>query len=155
MLSPSRYSLRADIYENSKGQTLQCKSRHHFECLNAIFLVWNSWFKKTLAQSTGRCVEYGIDYSGYDLEVVTGIQYWLDSAYQCRDHRSYSYWSWSTTSHKCYLRSSDSGRHHVGQVMAGSYTCLSECEEWRINPDFKFFYSISININLFVISLSS
>ena len=85
--------------------------------------------KIPLEQSTGRCVEYGIDYSGYDLDTLYDIQHWQDCAYQCRDHRGCAYWSWSTTSHKCYLRSSDSGRHHVGQVMAGSYTCLSECEE--------------------------
>ena len=83
--------------------------------------------RKPLEQSTGRCVEYGIDYSGYDVDTLSGIQHWQDCAYQCRDHKACSYWSWSTTSHKCYLRSSDSGRHHVGQAISGSYTCLSEC----------------------------
>ena len=85
--------------------------------------------RKPLEQSTGRCAEYGIDYSGYDLEIVTDIHHWHDCAYRCRDHRACSYWSWSANSYKCWLRSSDSGRHHVGQVISGSYTCLSECEE--------------------------
>ena len=85
--------------------------------------------RKPLEQSTGRCAEYGIDYSGYDLEIVTDIHHWHDCAYQCQDHRACSYWSWSANTYKCWLRSSDSGRHHVGQVISGSYTCLSECEE--------------------------
>merc|ERR1711935_330906 len=82
--------------------------------------------RKPLEQSTGRCVEYGIDYSGYDIETLTGIQHWQDCAYKCRDHKACAYWSWSTTSHKCYLRSSNLGRHEVGQAISGSNTCLSE-----------------------------
>ena len=83
--------------------------------------------KIPLEQSTGRCVEYGIDYAGYDLEMVTDIHHWQDCAYQCRDHRSCSYWSWSSWTFKCWLRSSDAGRHQVGQMISGSYSCLSEC----------------------------
>ena len=99
--------------------------------------------RKPLEQSTGRCVEYGIDYSGYDIDTLTGIQHWQDCAYKCRDHKACAYWSWSTTSHKCYqacaywswsttshkcyLRSSNLGRHEVGQAISGSNTCLSEC----------------------------
>ena len=83
--------------------------------------------KIPLEQSSGRCVEYGIDYKGYDIDIIYGIQHWQDCASQCKDSRSCSYWSWIVDEHRCILKTSDAGRRQVGQAISGSYTCLNEC----------------------------
>ena len=78
-------------------------------------------------KSTGRCVEYGIDYFGYDIDRIYNINHWSDCGQKCHDHRSCSYWTWIPTENKCCLKSSNSGwRIEVGH-MSGSYDCLSEC----------------------------
>ena len=84
---------------------------------------------KPLEQSTGRCLEYGVNYANHNIEIITGIQHWQDCAYRCRDHRSCSYWSWSMTrsDHSCYLKTSNVDWQYDGQAISGSYTCVSEC----------------------------
>merc|ERR1719500_1263282 len=79
-------------------------------------------------QSTGRCVEYGIDYTGYDIDIIYNIYHWSDCAQKCNDHRSCSYWTWVQNDEKrCILKSSNAGRRKLDAMISGSYDCLSEC----------------------------
>ena len=83
--------------------------------------------RKPSEQSTGRCVEYGIDYSGYDIDIIYHIYHWSDCAQKCNDHRSCSYWTWMNDDKRCYLKSSNAGRKKKDAGISGSYDCLSEC----------------------------
>ena len=84
--------------------------------------------RKPSEQSTGRCVEYGIDYSGYDIDIIYHIYHWSDCAQKCNDHRSCSYWTWVQNDEKrCILKSSNAGRRKLDAMISGSYDCLSEC----------------------------
>ena len=80
------------------------------------------------AVNSERCVDYGIDYYGYDITSgFRNINHWIDCAEQCNSHRSCSYWTWNTQTKGCALKSSKAGRRSEPKGISGSYTCLNEC----------------------------
>ena len=83
--------------------------------------------RKPSQQSTGRCVEYGIGYLGYDIEQFPNIPHWSDCAQQCFDLRICAYWSWEQNSKICYVKTSNEGRQTMDYVISGAFDCLSEC----------------------------
>ena len=83
----------------------------------------------TGVELSSRCVEYGIDYHGNDVEVLRNINlaHWSDCAKQCRDHSACSYWTFKVADNICALKSSDAGWEKQDNAMSGSSDCLSEC----------------------------
>ena len=76
----------------------------------------------------GRCVEYGIDYNGYDIDKIENVKHWKDCAFLCNDYISSSFWTWHLDDdNKCILKTSDNGRQHDTHCLSCSYTCLSDC----------------------------
>ena len=77
----------------------------------------------------GRCVEYGIDYHGNDVEVLHNINlvHWSHCAKQCLDHSACSFWTFKVADNICALKSSDAGWEKQDNTMSGSSNCLSEC----------------------------
>ena len=80
--------------------------------------------------SARRCVEYGWDYPGSDIEFMNNVQHWSDCANLCADHGSCSNWSWvlldNSSKYRCYLKTSESGRHYTGAHISGKYDCTYE-----------------------------
>ena len=76
--------------------------------------------------STGRCVEYGINYADHDIDTIYDIHHWSDCSKLCYDYRSCSYWTWNFETNACWLKTLDA-RREKGYEISGSYDCLSEC----------------------------
>ena len=77
--------------------------------------------------TSAHCVEYGIDYQDYNIDILSNIGHWTDCAKLCNDHRSCSFWTWHTDDKHCWLKSSDAKPERQANCLSGSYQCLSEC----------------------------
>ena len=73
------------------------------------------------------CVQYGIDYAGYDIQSISNSNHWSDCAGLCNDHQSCSYWTWNIAIKRCFLKHSKAGQRTVSHAISGSQHCLSEC----------------------------
>ena len=101
---------------------------------------------RILTLRANSCAQYGIDYHGYDIQVVSNCNHWSDCARRCRYHQSCSYWTWNIGNKNCILKYSKAGQKLVRFAISGSQHCLSEC--WllqMINQDIEVFYANSIN----------
>ena len=76
---------------------------------------------------TGGCVEYGIDYTGYDVDKKYDIKSWQQCANICHGHKTCQYWSWRMEWKYCFLKSSMNGRQQRGDRISGKENCLTEC----------------------------
>lgn len=75
----------------------------------------------------GSCYEYNIDYNGYDILTLSGV----DSPSLCQDACLQTYacafWTWSAPNDICYLKSRKAllGRQETENVISGPKTCFS------------------------------
>ena len=87
-------------------------------------------FAIVVAISAKRCVEYGWDYVGYDIDRVTNVQHWSDCANRCKNHKSCQYWTWNigilSDRYDCILKTSKINRFQSGDAISGRYDCTSE-----------------------------
>ena len=76
------------------------------------------------------CPEYGIDYSGYDIQTIYNVPNWKTCANYCANNPSCSFWTWKIfgflgDEYVCWLKSSDSGRTKQCNI-SGSRFCLDD-----------------------------
>ena len=71
------------------------------------------------------CAEYGIAYSGHDIE-DHGTNSWQECAELCTQHSSCQVWSWYLDKW-CWLKSSSAERREDTTCISGPFTCTNEC----------------------------
>ena len=88
-------------------------------------------FAIIVAISAKQCVEYGWNYAGYDIDIISKVPHWSNCANHCKNHKSCQYWSWQITAHptwryNCYLKTSKINRKWHSEIISGRYDCTSE-----------------------------
>ena len=74
-----------------------------------------------------RCVEYGIDYYGFNLALRRRVTHWSDCARHCENEAECAFWTWIMDNKVCLLKSSNIGRRRRSNALSGNRLCTSEC----------------------------
>lgn len=80
------------------------------------------------ANSASACFEYGMDYTGYDILTLSGVDSPSLCMESCTQSSDCMFWSWSSETNTCYLKSSNAllGRKGAENVVSGPRSCLVE-----------------------------
>lgn len=75
----------------------------------------------------GSCYEYNVDYNGYDILTLSGVESPALCQDACLQTYACAYWSWSTINNICYLKSRKAllGRRETDNIISGPKTCFS------------------------------
>ena len=71
----------------------------------------------------GCTVEYNIDYYGNEIRNYSGVGTSKACADLCASTDGGLFWTWNPASRKCFVKSSDSGRHQYSGAVSGNKQC--------------------------------
>lgn len=84
------------------------------------------------------CYEYGVDYTGYDILTLSGVENPALCMESCTQTAECSFWSWSSETNTCYLKSSAAllGRSDAENVISGPRSCRSDASCFSEGVDY-------------------
>lgn len=85
-------------------------------------------YARAAASNSSTCFENGIDYVGYDILTLSGVESSFLCMESCAQTSDCMYWSWSSETDTCYLKSSAAllGRTEKSNIISGRRSCDAE-----------------------------